>query len=151
MTAEEAVQGCADLFKKAVQARADSTRAALLLSGGLDSRAILAFVREPRRVATFTYGAPRSLDVQLAARLAHTAGCQHECESFPDGSWVQSRADQFLDLTDAVQSVIHSHWMAALDRIRGKADVVLNGWGGGTILGGLMDSYERDAQVPCAW
>jgi asparagine synthase (glutamine-hydrolysing) len=144
--ADEALDECCRLFRAAVENRTGAVRTALLLSGGLDSRAILAFVPDPARVATFTYGSPKSLDVQLAARIARTAGSPHECEPLYDGAWVQSGSDQFLGLIDAAQSVIHSHWMTSLPRIRRTADIVLTGWGGGTILGGYVDSYERDAQ-----
>jgi asparagine synthase (glutamine-hydrolysing) len=145
ITADEALDTCSRLFGCAVGARTDATRAAILLSGGLDSRAILAFTRDPRRVSTFTYGAP-SLDVDIATRIARKTGSPHECEALADGTWVRTSSDQYLALTDAVQSVIHAHWLATIHRIRGRADVVLTGWGGGTILGGYVDSYERDAQ-----
>jgi asparagine synthase (glutamine-hydrolysing) len=146
VTPDEALDECCRLFRAAVENRTGAARTALLLSGGLDSRAILAFVPDPARVATFTYGSPKSLDVQLAARIARTAGSPHECEPLYDGAWVQSGSDQFLGLIDAAQSVIHSHWMTSLPRIRRMADIVLTGWGGGTILGGYLDTYERDAQ-----
>src|SRR5262245_39704578 len=145
VTAHEALDGCSRLFGAAVRARTDSTRAAILLSGGLDSRGILAFAGNPSRVRTYTYGARESHDVQLASRVARTMGSPHEWVPFSDGTWVQSCADQYLALTEGVQSVVHSHWLAALHRIQGRADVVLTGWGGGTILGGYLDSYERDA------
>jgi asparagine synthase (glutamine-hydrolysing) len=146
VAAHEALDGCSRLFETAVRARTDSTRAAILLSGGLDSRAILAFAGNPSLVLTYTYGAPKALDVQLASRVARTMGSPHEWIPFSDGAWVQSCADQYLALTEGVQSVVHSHWLAILHRIQKRAEVVLTGWGGGTILGGYLDSYERDAK-----
>jgi asparagine synthase (glutamine-hydrolysing) len=95
---------------------------------------------------SYTYGAPRSLDLQLAERVARTMGSPHECVPFSDGTWVQSCASQYLALTEGVQSIVHTHWLATLQQIQTRADVVLTGWGGGTILGGYLDSYERDAQ-----
>jgi asparagine synthase (glutamine-hydrolysing) len=145
LSADEAVDTCSRLFRDAVEARTDSTRASILLSGGLDSRTILAFTRYPSHVSTVTYGAP-SLDVELAARIARKAGSPHKYERLADGTWVQSYADQYLALTEAVQSVIHAHWLVPIPRLRESADVVLTGWGGGTIIGGYLDSYERDAQ-----
>ena len=144
--AEEALEGCSRLFQSAVEARTDAGRVALLLSGGLDSRCILAFVRDPSRLLTFTYGAQGALDVKLAARLARTAGSPHEWEPFSDGTWVRSYADQYLALTEGAQSVIHSHGISTFQRLRERADVVLTGWGGGTLPGGFVDSYERDRQ-----
>jgi asparagine synthase (glutamine-hydrolysing) len=150
ITRRQALEGCTELFQSAVDARIDPERSALLLSGGLDSRAILAFAREPARQMTVTFGAPGSLDVALAGRIAASAGSRHEWDPYADGHWVRRNTGEYLDLTEAAQSVIHAHGLSTTRSLRGRAAVILTGWGGGTIPGGYLDSYEWDARYRAA-
>jgi asparagine synthase (glutamine-hydrolysing) len=145
-TREDALEECRRLFSAAVEARATSPRTALLLSGGLDSRTILAFVRDPAHQQTLTYGTAGSLDVDIAAQVARTAGSPHEWEPYQDGRWVSANADTYFTLTEGAQSVIHSHGLSMVRSVRDRVDVVLTGWGGGTVVGGYLDSYEWDAR-----
>ena len=142
---EDALDECSRLFARAVTARTSGAGTALLLSGGLDSRTILAFCPEPRAQLALTYGAPESLDATIAARVAATAGCVHESDDYGDGRWVEEIAPLYLRLTDGAQSVIHGHGLTTVARVRDRVDAVLTGWGGGTIIGGYLDSYEWDA------
>jgi asparagine synthase (glutamine-hydrolysing) len=141
---EDALEECSHLFSRAVAART-RPRTALLLSGGLDSRTILAFSPESRAQLTLTFGARESLDAAIAQQVAAAVGCPHEHDDYRDGRWVEEFAPLYLRLTDGAQSVIHSHGLTTLARIRGKADAVMTGWGGGTIIGGYLDSYKWDA------
>jgi asparagine synthase (glutamine-hydrolysing) len=143
---EDALEECRRLFGAAVEARTASPRTALLLSGGLDSRTILAFVRDPRHQQTLTYGTAGSLDVEIGAQVAGTAGSPHEWEPYQDGRGVSANADAYFTLTEGAQSVIHSHGLSMVRGVRDRADVVLTGWGGGTVVGGYLDSYEWDAR-----
>jgi asparagine synthase (glutamine-hydrolysing) len=142
---EEAAEECSRLFARAVSARA-RPRTALLLSGGLDSRTILAFCPEPRAQLALTFGARESMDATVAHQVATTVGCAHEHDDYRDGRWVEEIAPLYLRLTDGAQSIIHSHGLTTIARLRGKADAVMTGWGGGTIIGGYLDSYQWDAR-----
>jgi len=144
--AGDALDECSRLFERSVVARTRRGRTALLLSGGLDSRTILAFTPEPTRQLTLTYGASGSLDVTIAEKIARTAGSPHEWDPYEDGRWVQHIADTYVGLTDGVQSAIHGHGLSTVERVKDRTDAVLTGWGGGTILGGYLDSYELDAK-----
>jgi len=107
------------------------------LSGGLDSRAILGFMREPSAVTTITYGQPNARDVVYAADIARRAGTNHVWVPFQNGQWVLDYADLHLSLTEGMHSWMHAHGISTLDTARELIDVNLSGWDGGTIFTGL--------------
>ena len=145
VTTADALDECEHLFERSVAARTDRPRTVLLLSGGLDSRTILAYAPQAPGLPTLTYGAPGSLDVGVAARVAAVAGSPHEWDPYDNGHWVAEGAATYLALTDGAQSIVHAHGLPTLMRVQDRVDAVLTGWGGGTILGGYLDSYRWDA------
>src|SRR5688500_13960137 len=79
-------------FVGAVRRRLGRDRStAAFLSGGLDSRSIVAVVREMgARVRTFTFALPGTQDQRLASALARAAGTDHReapLESPTDPAW----------------------------------------------------------------
>lgn len=70
----------ADLLKGAIARTADPDQPNVVpLSGGLDSRALLAaLVEAGYNVATVTFGTPGTYDFDIARRVARSAGVQHE-------------------------------------------------------------------------
>ncbi|MGE3271794.1 MAG: asparagine synthase-related protein, partial [Chloroflexota bacterium] len=143
ITFSEAVEECTRHFQRAVDAMsAPPLRVGVYLSGGLDSRAILGFMREPP--TTITFGDPRSRDVVYAAELARRAGSRHRWFPMHDGRWVLEQTDLHFALTEGMHSWMHGHGMSTLDEARRLVDVNLSGWDGGTIMGGSIDFY-RDA------
>jgi asparagine synthase (glutamine-hydrolysing) len=141
---DEAIEESSAIFDRAVQARMARGSTALLLSGGLDSRLILAFVRDPSTLLTVTYGAPDCLDVETAGRIARVAGSPHEWTPYENGQWVAANADCYFALTDGFQAVIHSHGLTSMAALRDRTEAIVTGWGGGTAVGGYLDEYEWD-------
>jgi asparagine synthase (glutamine-hydrolysing) len=141
ITFDEAVEEGTRVFQRAIDAMsAPPLRVGVYLSGGLDSRAILGFLREPP--VTLTYGDPRSRDVVYAADLARRAGSRHRWFPMHDGRWVLDHTDLHLALTEGMHSWMHAHGMNTLDEARRLIDVNLSGWDGGTIMGGSIDFYQ---------
>jgi asparagine synthase (glutamine-hydrolysing) len=141
ITFNEAVEEATRYFQCAVDAMASPpARVGVYLSGGLDSRTILGFMREPP--VTLTFGDPRSRDVVYAAELARRAGSRHHWFPMRDGRWVLDHADLHLALTEGMHSWMHAHGMSTLDEARQLVDVNLSGWDGGTIMGGSIDFYQ---------
>lgn len=138
VTFDEAVEAVGELLAQAVQRlTADSLRAGVFLSGGLDSRAIVGLIppAAPPPV-TATFGARGSRDVYYAAQLAAAVGSRHRWFDLPeDGSWVRTHVDLHLKLTEGFHSWIHMHGISMLSALRGVMDYNLSGWDGGTVMG----------------
>ncbi|MDZ7372426.1 MAG: asparagine synthase-related protein [candidate division KSB1 bacterium] len=79
MSLQEAVHRFHCLMQQAVRRQLKTSRpVGLLLSGGLDSRSVLApAVPVAPHLRTYTYGTPRAADVRLAKRLASACGVFH--------------------------------------------------------------------------
>ena len=122
------------LFKDAVARRwRDQQRVGLVLSGGLDSRAILAAAPEPPVSATF--GHPDSADARLAARAAHRKGADHHLLELRAADWLASRLDAVW-WTDGMLDILHMHGVETFAPLKGYFDIALNGAGGDGLVGG---------------
>jgi len=104
-------------------------RAALALSGGLDSRLLLAAMEPGRRreVALFSAGNPRSQEVTLAVETARVAGC--DCEVVPLGpadfirneALSRRRNEEFDIFVQGAAGAMHR-------RAAERADGLMTGW-----------------------
>src|SRR5581483_10064351 len=122
-----------------------SHRVGLPLSGGLDSRTLLA-AADGRRLATITYGRRDSDDMALARRLAAVVGADHHRIILPPG-YIVAEARAMVRLTDGMHSCLNAH-AALLRRAEAVCDVVLLGNGGDCLLDGLWngpDDADDDA------
>uniref|UniRef100_A0A832MIX7 asparagine synthase (glutamine-hydrolyzing) n=1 Tax=Eiseniibacteriota bacterium TaxID=2212470 RepID=A0A832MIX7_UNCEI len=144
--AAEALAGALETTLRAYRARAP--RAVLALSGGMDSRAVLAVARGLwPDLEGVTFGDAASPDVALAVEIAARAGLPlarvaPEPDAFARWApWVVWRGDGML-------SAIHGHGMDALiARAAGRA--ALNGIGGDFLLGAfLRPDHLRGAADP---
>jgi len=121
----------------------------VLLSGGMDSRAVLAAMDGARgNVHTFTFGTPGCDDVRLAREVAARVGTHHHFvplrpEDLPrmveEGVW----------LSDGLKSAVHMHVLAALPEAARWVRVVYTGSLGDSIMGQhlcrmLMDIHPED-------
>jgi len=80
MSEEDFVNKLVAKFKEAVDVRVDNKhRFGISLSGGLDSRAILAAVEESKKdgIVTYTFGQLDSCDVKIAQKIAEKMGTKH--------------------------------------------------------------------------
>src|SRR5262249_56118517 len=82
-------------------------RVGLPLSGGLDSRPLLA-ATERRPLVTITYGRRDSDDLVLAARLAALAGTEHHEVVLPPG-YIAAEARTMVERTDGMHSCLNAH------------------------------------------
>jgi hypothetical protein len=112
-----------------------SERPGLTLSGGLDSRAILAEASQQRpMVAALTYGVPHADDVTLARRAAHAAGAQWELFPLYQESWLERRTSHIL-ATDGLIDLVDLMHTEALERMPGVFDLYLSGYIGDVVAG----------------
>jgi asparagine synthase (glutamine-hydrolysing) len=112
-------------------------RCGIYLSGGLDSRTILAASpRNGSRPPTLTFGLRECRDVYYARRIAERAHAPHFWFEFCDGQWVKDYVEAHLELTEGFHSWIHMHGISTLEMARGLFEVNLSGFAGDQILGG---------------
>ncbi|MBC7228960.1 MAG: hypothetical protein H5T74_01015 [Actinobacteria bacterium] len=133
------------LLVEAVEARSkDGESVGITLSGGLDSRAIIAAVPRPGAdIAAVTFGIPDSPDVRIARRVARLRGARHSIVEIGPHDWLQLRPEAVW-WTDGQVELCQLHGMEALDEMRRCACTFLNGMNGGAILGAgylLHESY----------
>jgi asparagine synthase (glutamine-hydrolysing) len=123
--------------------------AGILLSGGLDSRMILAFLCENAGPPyTFTFGIPGCDDARLARELAAQAGTEHQFfELRPD--YLLDVGEVGVELTDGLESCVHMHTLANLQAQAELVSVIYKGYMGDALMGGHLDlqlwaNYDED-------
>ncbi len=125
-------------LRKAIKRQAPGDiPAGILLSGGLDSRVILAMLRDgvvDESFHTFTWGMPGADDVRFAKELAAKVGAQHHYfELRPD--WLFDMAEEGVRATDGLGNVINLHAMATLKEEAEFAKIIYKGFMGDAMFG----------------
>jgi asparagine synthase (glutamine-hydrolysing) len=109
---------------RAAAARCSSgtARAGLMLSGGLDARAVVAAAPEP--MTAFTMGDAVNREVRIARRIAHARGWPHVfVQRGPDH--YAHMMDEALELTGGMGRFDHCHFLGQLSTVRERCDAVL--------------------------
>lgn len=111
--------------------------AGMLLSGGLDSRVLLALLREKsleRPFHTFTWGIPGCDDARFGAEVAKKVGVEHHFfELKPD--WLLDFAEECVRITDGMGNLVNLHARATLDEEVKHARVLYKGFLGDAMMG----------------
>ncbi len=125
------------LFVKAVERRnRQGEKVGLMLSGGLDSRAILAAMPNHRYpIHGFTFGRKSCDDIRLAARVAQVKGATHHVFELDATNWLLPRVDGVW-WTDGECNIYHLHGIDWHRQVRASFEINLDGIGANTILGG---------------
>ena len=118
-------------FRTAVEQRTTG-RTGLALSGGLDSRAILAAM--PRTPRTFTFGHPDSADVRIAAQAASVKNAPHTILPIHSQNWLLPRISGVW-YADGALDLLHMHGIEHLKQQKEACDICLNGAGGDGLAG----------------
>lgn len=124
----------------------DNLRYGLSLSGGLDSRAVLASIEPERRkgLPTFAYGPLHCGEVRIAEQVARKCGTAHRSIEITPELIIQS-AERAVRLTEGRMSLWLSYMVPAYRAIAGDIDVVFDGLGFGQTLGGAFLRRSRVA------
>jgi asparagine synthetase B (glutamine-hydrolysing) len=121
--------------------RVSATEKILLpLSGGFDSRVILATVLEiipANRLITFTYGQPDTYDYEIGAKVAKDIGVQHlqfplSYQDFSMVNLLESCSDTGGQITFALEAPLRVY-----NEIRNQGQTMLSGNVGGGVMGYL--------------
>jgi asparagine synthetase B (glutamine-hydrolysing) len=116
------------------------------LSGGLDSRAILAAMMEfteAKNIHTYTFGTPGSLDYEIGNKVAKKLGTNHS--SFPLTEF-KYNMDELLNISKRVdfQTVLFHHPpVSKVDQIFGDG-VIWSGFMGDPLAGGHLSKNNFD-------
>jgi asparagine synthase (glutamine-hydrolysing) len=142
ITFDEAAEETVRLMRLAVARRLRGNhRIGIYLSGGLDSRVILAaYPPEYPRPTTITYGLKNCRDVYYASQVAARANTTHHFYEFRDGKWVADYAGLHLTLTEGFHTWVHMHGINTLEMARGLLDINLTGFAGDQHLGGFREA-----------
>ncbi len=134
------VEELVKLFKQAVERRLKGDhRFGVLLSGGLDSRAILAALDNPT-TALITVGFPEIDNTpKLAKKTAGIKNFNHNLLELKRDFLVDF-AKEAVYLTDGMFPSVHFTWISLLNEIKEYCDVLLFGWGvEGTLKGQFLN------------
>jgi asparagine synthase (glutamine-hydrolysing) len=131
-----------ETFVKAVSERTrGADRIGILLSGGLDSRFVLAADRRHRITDTFTVGDSRNRDVRYASRIAAVLGRRHHFLQ-RDRSYYCRIAEQSGAIGDGMTSFVHAHFSGFARQLREHADILFHGSGMQTLFRGYGLPYR---------
>ena len=118
-----------DLFRQVI-AELDTGRVAIPISGGLDSRLVLAALkgeRDGRWAFSYGYG-PRSVETRIARELASRRRLPFESFVVPPYLW--QRSGEVLGAVEGFQDVTQSRQVGVVPQLRAQADTVIAAhWG----------------------
>lgn len=121
------VDKLAEVIKKSVERRTRGNhRFGILLSGGLDSRTVLA--ASDKKMVCFTVGDFRNREVKTAKKIAEVKGCKHIFLKRKMDHYA-NLMDKAVEIGDGMQSFDHAHFIGFFDKIQKKCDILfqLNG------------------------
>lgn len=134
-----------------VTARSAGAAPAVLLSGGVDSSAVLALAfGADRRTRAVTVAAAGSPDLDFAQRLTGDLGITLHVIPAPDEAALLSRLDRLLDQLEAWESPVLTHAFptdVALGSALTPGQVVLTGEGSDEMFGGYRRGDEPDEEL----
>lgn len=126
-TLNQAAHETARLLQRAVRkCLTPGLKTGLLLSGGIDSRVILAALPPEADIVLFTFGDPRSDDVRIAQLIAGRVPWRHYILPLTPEKWWETRPRATWQ-TDGMVNALHLHNTLHHDFIRLHCDIVLNG------------------------
>lgn len=134
---EDYLEGLEFYLNQAVDRQKYAGPAGLLLSGGLDSRVVLAYLaKNPLNndLHTFTFGVPGCDDARYASEVAAKAGTKHHYNELR-GDYLLNLAEEGIRITEGMQNCVHMHALATLQDEIKHAKLIYKGYLGDALLG----------------
>jgi asparagine synthase (glutamine-hydrolysing) len=140
----EILEELGDLFIAAVQKRCNhDERVGLTLSGGLDSRAILAAMPDNgNRIQAATFGKEGCDDIVLASAASKVKGAAHHIVNINADNWLHPRVGGVW-YTDGHLDLMHMHVLAVKPIIKKLFNISLDGFLGDAVIGGGYGSKSQ--------
>ena len=126
-------------LKRAVEREAnhDDMASGILLSGGLDSRVLLALLKDlpnAKKIHSFTWGIPGCDDARIAQEVSRAGDTHHHFYALkPD--WLLSKGEEAVRLTDGMGNIVNMHALATLEEESEHAQVIYKGFLGDAMMG----------------
>jgi asparagine synthase (glutamine-hydrolysing) len=135
------------IWSAAIVRRLDrAERPGLTLSGGLDSRAILAEASRHRdHLRAVTYGVPQSDDVRIAACVARAAGAEWELFPLYADGWLERRTNRIFE-TDGLMDLVDLMHAEVFEHLPSAFDVYLSGYIGDAVAGSTLFFAEQSQE-----
>ena len=116
----------------------DRENAGLSISGGLDSRLLLAIAHKENLVNDlfcYTFGSENSRDVQYAKAAVKLTGYEHRIFNFDEKNWLLQRSEGIW-MTDGMLDAQHLHGSEFTQELSNHITYNLNGYLGDVVAGG---------------
>lgn len=114
-------------------------RVGVLLSGGMDSRMIMAAARGAGHIETITVADFYNLEARVAEEVARKAGSNHHfLQRSPD--YYLSRVDEAVRIGGGMYRFDHAHFPGFMEDLRGICDVLVHGF--------FLDAVFRASLLP---
>ena len=141
---DEAAEEWGRRFIAAVKRRSKpGEKTGITLSGGLDSRAILAAMPlSDRKIPAFTYGNSGCDDIRIATRVAAIKGADHSTYELTSDAWLYANVAAVW-ATDGEVCYLDTNGNEYLETFSKKMNICLNGIGGDAIHGGSYLSMKN--------
>jgi asparagine synthase (glutamine-hydrolysing) len=124
----EAAIRLGELLQKSVSKRFDpSVTTGLSLSGGLDSRAVLASLVDPSQVYVYTFGIPGSQETEIAKKVCSVMKLPHHELQLDEKNWLGGRANGVWR-TDGMYNLKHMHATPFYGDLGRQMQVNMNGF-----------------------
>ena len=152
LTFDEAVNELGRVFIQSVKRRfSPDEKIGVTLSGGLDSRAILAAIDHlypDYQGYAFTFGISGCDDIKIAKQVVSQTKWIHREFHLSDENWFKSRGDSVWN-TDGMLDIKHMHGGEFFSEFSKNIDVNLNGYLGDAIFGGsyLINASHKNTRI----
>ncbi len=134
----KASQKLPGLLKDAIEKRIKHhNNIAVQISGGLDSRAILATVNKEKIKLAYTFGNENTVDTIIARQVSKTKQIPHQVDDYTKDDFLADQKFKTIWMTDGQFDLFHMHASDGVRRLKEDhgCDVTINGYWGDVIFG----------------
>ena len=144
MSTDALLKSGVSIYREAIGANFRSNQSHVVpISGGMDSRAILATLlehTEAHNIKTFSFGSPGTLDYDIGCEIAKISGTQHTAFDLTKYTYTQEELEDIAQRIDH-QTVLFHHWPVwAADQI----------YPGATVWSGFLGDPLSGSHLPTA-
>jgi asparagine synthase (glutamine-hydrolysing) len=148
MTGQELAEAGGRLFLGIVERLYESGAPAVVpLSGGCDSRAVLAAlleVTEAKNIQTYTFGTPHTLDYEIGRAMARTAGVRHRSYDLTQADVTEEKLLRAARLTDGNTDLFQPVYLVDVVESLGTDATVWSGYTGDGVAGSHFKRHSRN-------